>query len=139
MKLRSPAIYSTRAAHTGVPSDFAINGNDIQFNISPAYNHQQTLTIDPWITALTTMTPTNMGFDVDYDYSGNTLVYGAGPTDLYDVTDFFEITEYNSAGIAVWTFKWFSFRLLAGTLQSGGSFNYVGGFMVDKLNAINPT
>ena len=127
----APACFTPSAK---VPSQFSITGNVIQFNLLSAFNHQETLTIDPWITVISTMPPTNVGMKVDYDYLGNLFVYGPGPTDVYDVNDFFSVAKYSSTGTFLWAFAG-SVPGIWNSAESalGYSYNYQGGFRVDRI------
>lgn len=102
-----------------------------------AYDRTKTLTIDPWVTPITTLTAAsgnanNMGFDVDYDYSGNLYVFGGGYFDNYSTAgEPQKVAKYSPAGALLWTFN--------GTIpsipwQSNANFGLAGNFIVDKLN-----
>ncbi len=120
---------------TKVASQFMVNNNVIQFNLLSAYNQQETLTIDPWITVVSTLPPTNVGMKVDYDFLGNLFVYGPGPTDVSDVTDFFSVAKYSSTGTFLWAFAG-SVPGIWNSAESalGSSYNYQGGFRVDRIS-----
>ena len=77
----------------GVSSSYILNGQSIQFQIPAGYDNGKTLIVDPWVQILSNMPPVNMGFDVDYDWAGNTIVYGAGSTDPNDLTDYFNVSK----------------------------------------------
>ena len=74
-------------------SRYILTGNEVAFYMPDGYDSHRGLTVDPWITSLTTMPPLNMGFDVDYDNFGNLIAYGAGPTGDVDLNDNFQVVK----------------------------------------------
>ncbi|MDB5284974.1 MAG: type sorting protein, partial [Bacteroidota bacterium] len=118
-----------------VATEYEIKGNTVQFRLPQGYNKNEVLTIDPWVTALTTLPPSNVGFDVDYDFLGNLFVYGTGQVDIYDLSSFCQITKYNSAGVALWTF---SGQITTPINWTSGdvndNINYPSNMIVDKSN-----
>lgn len=130
----APVSYTGSAA--SVASQFTLSNNTIQFGFPAGYDKGQTLTIDPWMTSLTNMPPENIGMKVDFDFLGNLFVYGSGPTDESDITDFFQVAKYTNGGTFLWEFN--GQVPVAGwtTAESGGggAYNYSGGFRVDKVS-----
>ena len=98
----APVSYTS--AGLQVPSGYGLNNNCIQFKFPSAYNPNETLTIDPWMTAITNLPPENIGMKVDFDFLGNLFVYGSGPTDNADITDFFQVAKYTTGGSFLWQF-----------------------------------
>ncbi len=121
---------------TLVSSEFSITGKTVQFNFPNGYNNSQTLTIDPWVKVLTKLPPTNIGFDVDFDNNANLLVYGAGPSYLYDDTHYFEVAKYDQSGNPLWTFNGSVPAISWNSVNYGGGFgsdlNLPSNFLVDK-------
>ncbi len=80
-----------------VASAFQLLRNDtVSFKFPGGYDASKTLVIDPWVTTISNLVSTNSAFDVDYDFGGNTFVYGGSST--------FQIAMYNSSGTHQWTF-----------------------------------
>ena len=116
-----------------VPSYFAIaDAHTLQFNFPAGYDEHQTLTIDPWVTAVTVFAPDNIGFDVDYDTTGNAFVYGAGPTSTADQNDYFEVAKYSTTGTNVWVFNGSVGSISWNSWSSGLGKNYAGNILVEK-------
>lgn len=101
-----------------VKSMFSLTDGIIGFNLPKGYEQNKTLIIDPFVSAVTTLSASNLAYDVDYDYSGNVYVYGGDET-LYNA-------KYNSAGTLQWTFT----GILIIPSWSGG-FD-AGNFVVNK-------
>ncbi|MFO0356444.1 MAG: hypothetical protein ACK50A_05775, partial [Sphingobacteriaceae bacterium] len=101
-----------------VKTEFLLNDKEISFKFNDAYDPAQTLTIDPWVTAITSILNNNYGYDVDYDNWGNTFVYGA--------TNNNKLAKYNNLGALQWTF--------AGQMTSPAwvANGYTGNFVVHK-------
>ena len=114
-----------------VASSFELSNNMLQFLITNNYDPNKTLTIDPWVTTLTTIPPTNMGFNVDFDFLGDLFVFGAGASNSYDLTDFFQIAKYSPTGTYLWTFGG-SVASPAWNTSDPGIINYPSNFIVDR-------
>jgi gliding motility-associated-like protein len=124
-------------AHYGdqasVEIKYTIKGNIIGFKPEKEYDHSQTLTIDPWVANITTLTATgngsNKGYDVDYDIAGNLYVYGAGRTGSSASAENMKVAKYNTSGTILWTFNG---AVPSVSWQSKGDVGYMGNFVVDK-------
>jgi hypothetical protein len=105
---------------TPVASEFNLSGKSVSFVFPKGIDGSKKLIVDPWITALTTFTPNNSGFDVDYDYAGNTFVYG-GQNPVCS-----RLAMYNFSGALQWSFS--------GQLAtpSWSNTQYAGNFVVEK-------
>ncbi|MFO0358056.1 MAG: T9SS type B sorting domain-containing protein [Sphingobacteriaceae bacterium] len=79
-----------------VASEFKLSENTISFNLPQGYDANKTLIIDPWVTNVTTLAPSNYGYDVDYDNLGNLFVYGGNNPNM--------IAKYSPTGTLIWTF-----------------------------------
>lgn len=79
-----------------VASVFTESENVIGFDFPQGYDNSKPLVIDPWVTVITTLTSNNYAYDVDFDYNGNTYVYGG-----YNP---FKVAMFNSLGVLQWTF-----------------------------------
>jgi len=79
-----------------VASAFNLNENVIGFSFPNNFSHDRTLVIDPWVTTITSLSSNNYAYDVDYDFSGNTYVYGGYSP--------FKVSRYSSGGVLQWTF-----------------------------------
>jgi hypothetical protein len=108
---------------------YKLTGKEIGFVTKETISITEDVMIDPWISVITTLSSTNGGYDVDFDYSGNLYVYGGGST--FGGAPF-KVAKYSSSGALLWTFL--------GTIVSpswstvAGGFNYVGNFVVNKEN-----
>lgn len=113
-------------AGLGVPIAFSLKNGVIGFNFPSGYSNQETLTIDPWVTAVTNFSSaippasTGCGYDVDHDAAGNTYVYGS--------TSGFKVAQYDASGNLQWTF---SGTLASPSWNSGSS--WAAGIAVNKL------
>lgn len=87
-----------------ISSSFILKENTIKFQLPAAINTSMDLIIDPWVTAITTLSVNNCGYDVDYDSFGSTFVYG-GNNSTTTSTARCKIAKYNSLGVLQWTFS----------------------------------
>ncbi len=97
-----------------VNSKFKLENNILKFSFPDSYNPTKTLYVDPWVTAVSTLSTNNSAYDVDYDDNGNVFVYGGSQS--------CKIAKYSAGGVLLWTF--------AGTLatpawNSAGISNFV--------------
>ena len=107
-----------------VLSNFELQKNVISFSFPNGLQKGKTLIIDPWVTTLTTVLSNNFGYDVDYDGSGNLLVYGG----LNQI----KVAKYNPAGGLIWTFAGVVGAITWSTQGAGNQ--YLGNFIVNKIN-----
>ena len=77
-------------------SAFEIKDNVIEFIFPEGYDNSKEIIIDPWVTAIVSLGSNNYGYDVDYDFSANTYVYGGYSP--------FKVALYNSVGVLQWVF-----------------------------------
>jgi hypothetical protein len=105
-----------------VESAFILKDNFISFNFPNGYNQNKTVIIDPFVSSVTTLISNNLAFDVDYDYSGNTYVYGA------DANTNNKVAKYSSSGVLLWTF----FGTIASISWQSSPNGYDGNFVVNK-------
>ncbi len=103
--------------HSIVPTSFTKTGNTISFNLQ-AYDHKQTLIIDPWTTN-PFFTGYDAAYDINYDLGGNVYVYGS--------TAPFQLTKLNSAGVVQWTFSATGFGLYS-------NLYFYGDFAMDEVS-----
>jgi hypothetical protein len=103
-----------------IKSSFNLIGDTIGFSIHENYDKNKTLIIDPWVTSSTNLSANNTAYDVDYDFSGFTYIYG-GDTQ-------YKVAKYASNGTLVWTF---SGMILTNNWYSAPT-PYVGNFCTDK-------
>ncbi len=104
-----------------VTSEFVTGqSNTFQFALGVPIPPDSTLIIDPWVSSTNSLTSSSSAYDVDYDFGGNTFVYGG--------TNPFKVAMYNSTGALAWTF--------GGTMStpSWGSGIYPSNLGVDKFN-----
>jgi gliding motility-associated-like protein len=90
------------AAATGkkIKSSYRLSGKTISF-FTGNYDRNQSLVIDPFITAASGFTGLNGGVakDVDFDYLGNVYVAGGGEYAQY------QLSKFSAAGNLLWTFN----------------------------------
>lgn len=79
-----------------VESGFTLNEDTLGFELPENYDKNRTLVIDPWVVGISTLASHNYAFDVDYDFGGNTYIYGGNSP--------FKVAFYNAAGSLQWTF-----------------------------------
>lgn len=106
-----------------IPSAFRFDKKTLAFDFPQGYDTTREAVIDPWITAITTLSINNCGYDVDYDYSGNLLVYGGG-----GASNFCKIAKYNALGVLLWTFS----GALVAPAPVWNSGTYAGNFVVRR-------
>ena len=105
-------------------SEFSLENDVIGFKLAESYNASKTVIIDPFVTSISSLSSSNYAFDVDYDFSGNTYIYGG-----YNP---FKVARYNPAGILQCTF--------AGTVaspvcSSAPILSQASNFAVNKFNS----
>ena len=107
-----PVIYSQDAQYQAA---FQFTKSKLlQFEIPHELNTAVTYTIDPFVSTVTTLTNSNIAFDVDYDNAGNVFIYGgSNPC---------KIAKYNSGGTLLWTFVC---SLTSPSWNSSGFSNFV--------------
>ena len=119
-----------------IASSFKLKNNCLLFSLAK-YNAEKEITIDPWITNLTTF---NAGYDVDYDLAGNLYVMGGNQP--------FKVAKYNTAGAIQWTFmgtvaslNWplfsstnFVVNKVTGKTYIGEKANYQSGVTIIRLD-----
>lgn len=89
--------------HQSIGTKFVLDNNVISFKILDDVDLAKGFVIDPWVTAVTTLNNTNYAYDVDYDFTGNTFVYGGNtgsPTNGK-----FKVAKYSNTGTLLWTFS----------------------------------
>ncbi|HQQ94738.1 MAG TPA: gliding motility-associated C-terminal domain-containing protein [Bacteroidia bacterium] len=80
-----------------VASKFRLRKGLIAFEFPQGIQPDRILVVDPWITVINSLATSNVGYDVDYDATGNTFIYGG--------TTPFKMAKYNIGGALVWTFS----------------------------------
>jgi len=109
---------------------YRINGNEESFQFYEPYDNTKKIIIDPWTTNPAFTGSYNQAYDIDYDNSGNVLVYGGwSPAQL---------VKLNSAGAIQWKYN-------ANTINTDPDAQW-GDFCVDKvtgrsyiIEGFNPT
>ena len=109
-----------RDNNSAVKSSFALNGNEVSFNIS-AYDHSRTLIIDPWTTN-PVYAGYNAAYDVNYDLNGNVYVCGS-----YNP---FKLAKLDNTGAIQWVFN----ATATMGFYSGAGLCYYGDFTVDEIS-----
>ena len=79
-----------------VNSAYTLTDDTIGFSIS-GYTAKKGYVIDPWVSAVNTLSTNNAAYDVDYDFGGNTFIYGGSNS--------FKVAMYNAIGSLQWTFS----------------------------------
>ncbi|PBQ34740.1 hypothetical protein CNR22_24175 [Sphingobacteriaceae bacterium] len=108
---------------TPVVSGFNLSDKTIGFSFPNNFSHDKTLIIDPWVTSVTSLSSNNYAYDVDYDFGGNTYIYGG-----YNL---FKVARYSSTGALVWTF---SGTVTTPAWNSTPLSSYASNFGVDKYS-----
>src|ERR1044071_6153092 len=95
---------STAELNPGIENDIKsssmeIDDDLISFSI-PGFNSAVETVIDPWVSTISNFNGNQYGYDVDYDFGGNTFVYGGGGNNTP-----LKVSMYNSAGSLQWTFS----------------------------------
>jgi gliding motility-associated-like protein len=132
--IQEHAPVSRTADGRPVASAFNVQGTRVSFALPAGYDHSSTLTIDPWVNVLTQLTVRNLGCDADYDVPGNLYVYGAGGTNVMDVSNYQKIAKFNAAGTFLWVFNGSVPVVGWTTVGSAGAYNYLGNMKVDRIN-----
>jgi gliding motility-associated-like protein len=87
---------------------YALHNDTISFVSNAPIDNSKLMYIDPWVTAITSLTSSssasNQGYDVDYDVYGNLYVYGGGKRSFLSPENF-KVAKYNSTGTLLWTFN----------------------------------
>ena len=87
---------------TPVFSRMLVRNNQIQFGFLNTLQIDRPLIIDPYVSAVTTLTTSNYAYEVDWDFSGNAYIWGGGNS-----TNYYKEAKYNASGTLVWTFGGF--------------------------------
>lgn len=121
----APYTYYSENGEKGavVASRFNVDKQVVSFQLPEGYDRKKTLVVDPWVQSITSLISNQYAYDVDYDFLGNTYIYGG-----YNP---YKVARYSNTGVLQWTF--------AGTVpsQSWSSAPIVGqasNFAVNKYN-----
>ncbi|MDI1354732.1 MAG: gliding motility-associated C-terminal domain-containing protein [bacterium] len=106
-----------------IASEFTLKENVIGFNFPSGTQKGRTLIIDPWVSAVTTLTTNNYGYDVDYDALGNLYAFGGSSPA--------KMAKYSTTGALLWTF---SGVLATPSWSTSGQGSYISNFVVIKTN-----
>jgi gliding motility-associated-like protein len=85
-----------------VISSFELTKQNLQFKFGQSVDSTREFVIDPWVTAVTTLSNNNYAYDVDFDFGGGTYVYGGNNA---STSGRCKVSKYNSTGALVWTFS----------------------------------
>jgi gliding motility-associated-like protein len=103
-------------------SQFELDGSRVTLSFPDGRSPERAMVIDPWVTAITSLSSTNYAFDVDFDFVNNTYLYGGnGP---------FRIANYNINGTLQWTF---SGTVINPNWVSNPVSTYISNFGVNKF------
>ncbi len=110
-----------------IKSQFVLDDNIISFKFPNGYDTTAEAIIDPWVVSYTSLTTSNIGYDVDFDNAGNYFVYGGGLQDpLYGMSGECLLAKYTPAGSLLWTFN--------GIISTiGWTSDPMSNFVVDKI------
>lgn len=95
--IRDQAPQSFDENQQRIESRFVLRGDTLTFGFPQGYDRSKTLYIDPWVTAVPASVNNAAAFDVDYDFGGNTYIYGGN----FSAN---QIAKFNVAGVHQWTF-----------------------------------
>jgi gliding motility-associated-like protein len=117
------APYSFYNNGSVVSSSFVLKDDLITFDFPDGFNNAETLIVDPWVASTSTLTSNTYAFDVDYDFLGNTFVYGGSSN--------YKVACYNTSGTLQWVF---SGSITTPLTWSSGS-SYPSNFGVDRFTS----
>lgn len=106
-------------------STYFLRGDTIAFAFPDGYSATREVIIDPWVAALSTFTANNLGYDVDFDFSGDMYVYGS--------FGYAKVAHYSNNGSLQWTFSG-QIPTISWNSQIGLS-GSIGNFAVDKISS----
>lgn len=108
-----------------VASNFVLRGDTVMFALETGKDITKDISIDPYIATTSNFTVSNFVFDIDYDYAGNSFIFGSrAPA---------KVAMYNSAGQLQWTFGG-TIPAIGWSSQPAGANDYIGNFVVDKFS-----
>ena len=105
-------------------SAFDVNKNELGFVFPEGFNRKRTIVIDPWVTSISSLTSNQYAYDVDYDFAGNTYIYGGYSS--------YKVARYNSTGTLQWTFAG---AVPSQTWTSDPIVSQASNFAVNKYNS----
>lgn len=111
------------ASSEAIDIAYQIKDQVVSFVTKSKLDPSNTYTIDPWIGSISSLSGSNKGYDVDYDYAGNLYVYGGSSP--------FRVAKYSSTGVLLWTFLG---TVASPPWTSAGMGSLVGNFVVNKEN-----
>jgi gliding motility-associated-like protein len=79
-----------------VSSLFKVQDDILSYDFPNGYDANKTLIVDPWVSSTNSLSTNSYAYDVDYDFLGNTYVYGG-----YNP---FKVACYSNAGVFQWVF-----------------------------------
>ncbi len=105
---------------TPLNSEFTLDQlNVLHFQVHDLGHGGSKIIIDPWVTSTNGFSNNNNAYDVDFDFGGNTFIYGG--------TSNYKVAMYNSGGTHQWTFGGFIIS------PSWGSSSYASNIAVDRF------
>jgi gliding motility-associated-like protein len=119
-----PVCFFTDVVDTNekTPAAYSIKKNTISFSLPNNYSKDRAYTIDPFVTATSSLVGSNVGIakEIDFDYDGNIYVAGGGNTNTH------QLAKFSPAGTLLWTFNG---AITTPSWTFGGSY---GGWVVEK-------
>jgi gliding motility-associated-like protein len=106
-----------------VESTFSLKDGVIGFSLLNGYDKNRTLVIDPWVSTAASLSSNNLAFDVDYDCSGSTYIFGG--------SIIYKVAKYSPSGILQWTF---SGVVITPAWSSAPNGEFEGNFVVNKTD-----
>jgi gliding motility-associated-like protein len=110
VRITTPSEPITEHAPSGIYENgaiakvaFSLDNRVISYVLPNDIQPGSSFVIDPWVTAITTLSTNNYGYDVDYDFGGNTYVYGGTNSSINGAGKCKE-AKYDATGTLVWTF-----------------------------------
>lgn len=123
--------------------DYVLDSDQvIHFKAAQPIDKQRILIIDPWVSAVSSLTGltnfNNVAYDVDYDLFGNLIAIGGGGYfgATSSTTNLPKLAKYDNLGNLLWTFSGFNVlpTWSSSPIANGNTFGTVGNFVVDKLS-----
>jgi gliding motility-associated-like protein len=105
-----------------IASTFVLNDGIAGFGFPVGADAGREVVIDPWVTTISSLPTNHHAYDVDYDFGGNTYVYGGYNPYL--------VAKYSSTGALVWVFS----GTITNPSWSSSPSGYAGNFVVQKFN-----
>jgi gliding motility-associated-like protein len=106
-----------------VSSQFNLQDDIVSYSFPNGYEKEKTLVVDPWVSSTSTLSSNSCAYDVDYDFLGNTYVYGGYAA--------YKVACYSNSGALQWVFM----GLVSSINWSSSNNIYASNFGVDRFTS----